>query len=140
VESTENEMDWLGLEILCRRPLFRTGLVVQIKFINRGSEEGILRFSNAHRGAELLGLRIATASGVVIEPTPGVKIRPIDSRSTARTLKPGRSWIYSLRGRVVEGNLQFPGATFALQAGAEYRITFQYMGVESNAASWRMPS
>jgi hypothetical protein len=125
--------DVLRLELACRKGLLGRSLLIDIRFINAGSSDYCLTFSNKTHDAERLGLRVLDDSGRRIDPSPGLMIRPKDPRIDEHVIRPGGVWVYTLKGRFRGNAIEFPGASYAIPAGIAYRVQFEYLGICSNS-------
>ena len=96
-------------------------------------------FDNRSRNAEFCNLRILDQERKRVVPTRGFLVRP-RGQIPPTQLSSGETFKYTLEGDLSpDGALWFPGASYKLQLGASYEISFNYFGRDSNVVKWKAP-
>jgi hypothetical protein len=113
-------------------------VVLRMDFHNECSESLRAPFSNQTRRLERVDLRIASKDGAAVKPSTVVVVRPRQA-SSAIEIPAGGTWTYELKAKLLNGNLEFPGATYLLEAGENYELSMACKGWISNCVMWKVP-
>ncbi len=114
-------------------------VVLHMELTNQNPEPVRAPFSNHTKRLERVGLRIVAQDGALVKPSAVVVVRPRNLAEPGE-IPCGGTWNYELKGKLFDGSLEFPGATYLLATGMNYELTVVWQDWISNSVAWQVPS
>ena len=132
MEHTHKPKEWLQITLRIARSATERALEIDICFQNVDDQAHVLAFSNRSRKAELLGLHVFDDNKQSVTPERRDVISLKNKTIEEHVIAPGSEWIYTLKGEVRDGYVEFQGAAYKIPQGQVMTFCFEYQEVKSN--------